>query len=400
MAQKLARSVMVLLLMLTWLGVSAPPQVNAQSDSASLAIHSRFCPTNYDMSDIYNDCHDTIGTRGIWFDVSSPVSRVRDVNLPDEQGNVVVDNLHAGTYTVTSSLRQASVSSAVYCSSGEGTPGQWIDHQPTEYGWGYYDVTLAPGVATICDWYTIPDVDILSTQANITIRDRFCPVGYTDFGSEWRDCLDNIGVNVIEYHAQGPTDREEWQAQGNIAFTGLQPGTYTISSDIGGFWDLDGVVYCSTWENAGFPFLSQQTDSYSSLTLTVEAGDDVICDWYHYPTPDIYQEGVETRISVVTCDSPTVFSRETRNNCPQLYGVRLLVYPALEPQFSQSCVYDAESGCLLYLPVHIPLTVELDERDIPAGWEPLCNPCTWQTAGEWTGFIVQLNPIDANFKGD
>ncbi|CAN5578345.1 hypothetical protein BH09CHL1_BH09CHL1_28970 [soil metagenome] len=384
-----------------------PAAAQAQSERASLTIHSRFCPPNYDMSDVYNDCHGEIGTRGVWFSLRSNASEQGVVDFLDADGNITFDNLYMGEHTLSSSLRDSKSREAVYCSTGDGSNGRWIDHEPTEYGQGFYDISVVWGEVMTCDWYTIPEADFLNTHASISIRDRFCPVRFSDFGAEWRDCLDNPGANLITYRATGPTPLEANLYHGNAVLSWFEPGTYSLFSDMATYWDwsLDGVVYCSTWETGGELFLSQATAPGDPITLTLEPGDDVICDWYHFPTADFYQwggddqyaSGGNTPISVVACDFPTQLAQFSGNSYPQcdpVYGVHLTAYPTLEPQYAQTCVYDGYSTCHLSLGGLIPLTVEMDASDIPKGWEPLCNPCTWWQYGEWTGYTIQLIPID------
>jgi hypothetical protein len=396
------------MVLLTSFGLGiAPSAVQAQSPRASLTIHSRFCPPDYDMSDIYNDCHDTIGNRGVLFSARSRVAEVGFNQFPDTDGNLTFDNLGAGEYTLRSSHEEGRMKQLVYCSSGDGSNGDWIDHQPTEYGWGAYDIILGAGEAMTCDWYGIPQNDDLTTYASISIRDRFCPADYVDFGSEWRDCLDAPGPNLIKYAANGPTPREVTLHQGNLVFSRLEPGTYTLSSDMASYWNwnFDGVVYCSTWESGGEPFLSQTTAPGGTITMTLDPGGNVICDWYHYPPAEFYQTTAvdplssdgNTSIAVMACDYPTQFAQFSGNSYPQcepVHGVHLTAYPTNDPRFAQICVYDGYSTCSLNLYGLIPITVEMYERDVPEGWTPLCNPCTWWQYGEWTGFIIQLVPIE------
>jgi hypothetical protein len=378
------------------------PSTSAATGTASLTIHSRFCPPGYDGSDICNDCHGTIGLRSVEFSVYATQTRFNFAALPDESGNVLLTDLVSGEYTVSSSISLELATPRVYCSSGDGSDGQWMDHHPTEYGWGYYPIPVAAGEAVTCDWYFIPAEDYSSTRSSITIHDRFCPVGFSDFGNEWRDCLPTLGASSFLVYLSGPTKTHDSLRRGDVTFTWIEAGGYRISNDML-YPDLPGSIYCSTFDSLGSPFLSQSLETRGSFELTVDPGDEVICDWYHYPTAEIYQGGIESPIAVIACETPTTFqqfSGNTYEGCEGVMGVDLTVYPSLEPQFAQTCVYTGYPSCYLNLPNMIPLTVEIDESDIPAGYAPQCNPCTWWQYGEWTGFIVQLNPTDASSKGD
>jgi hypothetical protein len=195
--------------------------------------------------------------------------------------------------------------------------------------------------------------------------------------------------------------------QGNAVLAWLDPGTYTLFGEQVPFgnWNFEGAVYCSTWESGGEPFLSLSAARGDAITMKLDPGDNVICDWFHYPPaeffqsggPDQYSFGGNTPINVVACDHPTEFhqfSGETYPQCHQVHGVHIVAYPTHAPEYAQTCMYDGYPTCILSLSALIPLTVEMDVGDIPEGWEPLCNPCTWWQYGEWTGYTMQLIPID------
>ncbi|MGH2548831.1 MAG: hypothetical protein ACRDHN_05545, partial [Thermomicrobiales bacterium] len=234
------------------------------------------------------------------------------------------------------------------------------------------------------------------------IHDRVCHVGFSNYGNEWQECLQNVGLYTVMYRVAGPTEASDLLTHGNVTFSWLEPGSYSIGNDLG-YQVLDGSVYCSTMNAIGVPFLSQQANAGDHIEMIIEPGDDVICDWYHYPTAEFYQGGIESPVGVTACDTPTDFhpgSGETYPQCHRVDGVDLTVYPSLEPQFAQTCTTGDGTACRFSLPNQILLTVTVDESDLPVGWVAQCNPCEWRQYGEWTGFVVQLNPIDASSKGD
>jgi len=396
------RIAIVVALMLSFLGVATPKMAEAQSGTATLTIHSRFCPPGYDGTDIFETCHDNIGMRSVEFSVTGLDVRFGFNDIPDEAGNITLSDLPPTEYVMSTSLDQSLAISRVYCSLGDGSSGEWLEQDPTEYGWGNYRIQLGRGEERVCDWYQIPSDDYINTRASLTIHDRFCPVDFTDFGSEWQACLPTLGASSFLYYLSGPTETHESLTRGNATFTWIEPGSYVVSNDMW-YQQLSGSVYCSTFDSLGMPFLTQPVEVRDTISLILDPGDEVICDWYHYPTADIYQGGIESPIAVFACETPTVlggFSGNTHEECHAVYGVDLTIYPTNEPQFTQTCVYDGPGSCVLALPNMIPLTVEIDSADIPAGYAPQCNPCTWWQYGEWTGFSVQFNPTDASSKGD
>lgn len=59
--------------------MASVPSASAESGTASLTIHSRFCPPGYDGTDSYTDCHGTAGMRGVQCSAytENPDTRVR-----------------------------------------------------------------------------------------------------------------------------------------------------------------------------------------------------------------------------------------------------------------------------------------------------------------------------------
>src|SRR5215217_8511556 len=70
-------------------------------------------------------------------------------------------------------------------------------------------------------------------------------------------------------------------------FSWLEPGVYTIDDDIG----LDAHVVCSTIGSEETPFLEEWVVTDDSLSFSIDPGDDVVCDWYTYPTEQFYRGG-------------------------------------------------------------------------------------------------------------
>ncbi|MGH2547956.1 MAG: hypothetical protein ACRDHN_01080 [Thermomicrobiales bacterium] len=388
----------VLVLMLSMLGIAAPSAVVAQSGTATLTIHSRFCPPGYNGTDIFETCHDNIGIRGVQYTVEG----VGAADIPDDEGNLVFAGLTANDYRISSSLPSDLNRAYVYCSNSDGSTGRQIPTYLDSDDVEMFDLSLVAGDNVICDWYTIPNEDYNSTRANITIHNRFCPPDYSDFGNEWKDCLGNVGITLLQYSASGPTNRSDFIRSGNVTFSWIEPGVYTISNDL--MYQIDASVYCSTTDSIGMPFLSTPLAPDETLTFSIDEGDDVICDWYEYPSSEFYQSGSASPMSVVACEKPTGVGHGMGGlpeGCFSVDGVDITAYPTLAgPSFGQTCTTGQPGGCIVYLPAVIPLSVEIDESDLPAGYAPQCNPCSWSQYGEWTGTVIEVNPTDASSKGD
>lgn len=130
-----------------------------------------------------------------------------------------------------------------------------------------------------CDWYTAPDADFDNTRASLTIHTRWCPVGFSDFGKEWQTCMAKTTGN---YWIDDPLPRYGFARGGNVTFSWLEPADYWFGNDI----DQPAKIYCSTFDTIGMPFFEQELPTPDMVTLRLDAGDDVICDWYIYQTED------------------------------------------------------------------------------------------------------------------
>jgi hypothetical protein len=397
------RIALVAMLVLSALDLAIPNVTNAQSGTATLTIHSRFCPAGYDGTEIFETCHDNVGIRGVQYTLSGIDGRA---DIPDETGNLVFSDLRPDDYRISTSLPSDLNRSYVYCTNSDGSDGRQISTSVDDYYGEFIEWPLLAGDDITCDWYAIPNEDYNITRANITIHNRFCPPDYTDFGNEWQDCLPNVGFsNLVRYSIDGPTPRGNSIRSGNVSLNWIEPGTYEIHIDTVYDYNISASAYCSTMDSLSVPFLSTPLAPGESLTFSVDPGDDVICDWYEYPTSAFYSTGAETPISVIACEKPEglgLFMGGLPDGCKYLNGIEVTAYPSLAgPAYAQTCVTGSPGGCIVHLQSIIPLTAEIDLAALPEGYAPSGEyPYTWSQYGEWTGAMLQVNPIDAGSKGD
>lgn len=275
------RIAIVVVLMLSALGIAVPNTAEAQSGTATLTIHSRFCPENYDMSDVYNTCHDTVGDRGVQFTLMGPEVHG---DIPGEDGNLTFNELVPGGYTISNSFPTELHTAHVYCSSNL-VPGQKLELQSDGLGGYMVYFFLVNGEDLTCDWYTSPNADFGSTRASLTIHNRVCLADYTNFGNEWRDCPTDGVYQETYFFLDDPLPRSHGTADGNVTFSWLLPRGFVIST----YFALPGSVYCSTFDSIGMPFFEQRVGPGDAIFLILDAGVDVICDWYYYANPEWWQ---------------------------------------------------------------------------------------------------------------
>ncbi|MCC6705852.1 MAG: hypothetical protein IT334_13320 [Thermomicrobiales bacterium] len=377
-ARSVWRSLFAAALVLALFGGLAPAPSSAQGEMATLTIHSRFCPPNYGGSDLFGDCHDNPGIQGIQFGISSATGR-RGSGTPDTEGNLTFHNLPAGDYRITSTVpTNKQHNPAVYCSPGDGSTAT---HFPSTNDYqSESTISIAAGQSLVCDWYTIPTADFNTTHSNLTIHNRFCPIGYNG-GNFFEDCHDNVGIAYVSFGMQGPETASAMIDVGDATFTWLTPGDYNLSSD-GSLNDTSGRLICSAFDHAGSPFLDVSVANNGPVGLELNPGRSIVCDWFVMPTPAFYNAKYDVSVSAVKCDSASVRIPGPASGlglpagCSFLSGITVSVYPYLTGPgpFGDSCTTNQAGGCNVSIRGQVPLNGWVEPANWPAGYGLPDNP--------------------------
>jgi hypothetical protein len=383
--------------MLTIMGLAVHEPVEAQSGAASLIVHSRFCPPRYDGTDIFVDCHGNPGLLAIEYALYG--SRDITYAMPDLEGNLTFADLSSGTYRVQSSLSVDGQHPAIYCSPGDGSAATYYETDSTRDNYSF-NIELAAGDNIVCDWYTLPDTDLLEDTANLIVHNRFCPVDY-DGADEFADCHGNVGIAYINYAISGANSGSTMLDNGNAYFYWLKPGHTTLQIPQGQL-DLPASVSCSVLSSGEEPFLVQSLSPAEAISVELGAGETVVCDWYVYPTTAYYAQTGSMPVTVIMCpDDPGPFAQgDLPDGCSLVEGARVTVYPtAAGADFAHSCVTDAEGSCAVQAKSQVPLTADIDETTLPAGYVPLTNPVSTINYTEFAEVHFILIPAAVD-KGD
>ncbi len=123
-----------------------------------------------------------------------------------------------------------------------------------------------------------------SSGGYIEVHNRICP-GEKDFGGDhFAECHETVpdpGLPFTITTVGGSVlDEDVTDGNGNVYFTGLAAGTYTISGGVPGEF-ADAVIYCSVAADGGTPF--PFTPVTVGIQLTIDADDRIVCDWYNVP---------------------------------------------------------------------------------------------------------------------
>jgi len=374
-ARSVWRSLFAAALVLALFGGLAPAPSSAQGEMATLTIHSRFCPPNYGGSDLFGDCHGNPGIQGIQFGISSATGR-RGSGTPDTEGNLTFNDLPAGDYRITSTVpTNKQLKPAVYCSPGDGSTAT---HFPSTNDYqSESTISIAAGQSLVCDWYTIPTADFNTTHSNLTIHNRFCPIGYS--GSNFfEDCHDNVGISYIQYWMDGPESVSAMIDVGDTTFTWLTPGMYNLRSEL----SLPARMICSAFDHAGTPFMDVSVQNGGPVALELNPGMSIVCDWYVSPTPTFYQAAGDISVGAYRCEAPPTgplggpAALPLPPGCVALGGITVDVYPYLTGpgEFGDSCTTNASGGCNVNVRHQVPLNAWVNEANWPAGYGLNFNP--------------------------
>ena len=124
------------------------PAAATVEPTSSITIHNRICPTEYDGSDFFGDCHDNPQTSNLEFTIDGPVT---DTRATDNEGNVVFPELPGGTYQISGGVPGEFADTFVYCSDAADPGTVFVSTTALIVSLDLPDVT-----DVICDWYNIP----------------------------------------------------------------------------------------------------------------------------------------------------------------------------------------------------------------------------------------------------
>jgi len=148
--------------------------------------------------------------------------------------------------------------------------------------------------------------------AGLTIHNRICPTGFA--GPDYYDtCHDTTPNPGLPFSLTGPEIGEATtDAAGNVDFVDLTPGTYTVSGGVPGEF-ADVTYFCARRATpaVAFPFTVVTT----GISVTLAAGDDVVCDWYNspidlsgLPTPTATAVAAPSTLTVLAAICPVDFT--------------------------------------------------------------------------------------------
>lgn len=234
-----------------------------------------------------------------------------------EDGQVIIDDIEPGTYTLFSDVPLDVATEVLYCTIDGGEP-----YRKSFDATGVTTFTDIQQEQIVCDWFIVPldaepeppvvptgiatqdpvvtptPDDAAPTQppaesgggrgvetgGSVVVHLALCPVGYD--GSELYDTCHGTGVSDQEFVLSGPdgevsaiTTVPQTPGPGIVEFTGLASGAYTLAGGPPG--DFGSVrLYCTTQPDGDF--VETSLDS-TRASFSIGEGQDLLCDWYYIP---------------------------------------------------------------------------------------------------------------------
>jgi len=265
-------------------------------------------------------------------------------------GLLTWDSLEPGAYNLYSDLPRDTAQEILFCSDRAGTISpvafnenivatlQLATDERFDCSWFILPVeTSGAADGTVNPLPTLPTVPATtpaptattapSDDTSLTVHLSLCPMDYTG-GDYYNDCHAN-GIDGMEFLLDGPdgqlsqtTTLPESPGPGVATFTNLMGGDYTLAGGPPG--DFGHVVLYCTTQPDGTRIDAPVSNTQASLTI--EAGTDVLCDWYYIPedargeTPTVAPTQTPTTVPPTATPSPTTAPRAeilvTLYRCP------------------------------------------------------------------------------------
>lgn len=259
-------------------------------DGSTVYVHKFACPEGYDAysSDRYGwtlECQTVMPDVPFTIDVSGGYSASQ---ATDQTGNAVFMSVPAGAATITETIPDGYGKRVVYCESyTEATPNGVVSMYPVS-GSGQIELDVLAQEELHCFWFNVPYEE---DGGSITVNKYTCWPGYdldASGADPLTDCVDPTdgvtfelrqGGNLLDSAVTGAP------VPGAVSWTGLSPGTYTVTEVIPDGIDYVFVLDC--WGTAEGWIQSYPLLLGASLDIPLGAEEHIVCSWYNVPeAPD------------------------------------------------------------------------------------------------------------------
>jgi LPXTG-site transpeptidase (sortase) family protein len=292
--------------------------VPAEAGSATLIITKHLCPAMYDASaedyyDLAANCHEAAD--GIEFGVSDGATEIASAVTGSAFPNgLQIDGLPAGAMAIYEKGVPDTMYSVVFCDGmlpTDSGPADFVKVTQTDANQIFY--IFSESETLYCDWFNVHDMPATPETGgygDVTIYKWICPEGFepnapgADPASTCTDAMDGVTFTMDRPGKDPLVSTTGDSISSAVAFAGQDAGDYTITESLPqGF--ASAFVWDCTGGGTGWVHPTPLVVG-TSLTLTVAAGDAIVCNWYNIPetAPDT---GHLTVIKF-TCSGPVYVS--------------------------------------------------------------------------------------------
>jgi hypothetical protein len=272
-----------------------PQDQRGEETGGSLTLHVASCPTDYEGSDYFEDCHDQ-GINESAFRLDGPggsISGTTSVPRTGGPGLLAFTGLAAGDYTLQGGPPGDFGTAVVYCSDQATNAQVNASVSSTQASF-----SLAEGQDLLCDWYFIPEdasgeptpteepeerAEILITLFECAPREEgYAGWGFGDLDDTCTETVNDVPFRLGDVGAPPLTANTGVSGDGAVRFYDLLPANYTVKPTLPG--ELSNVaLYCSL---NGSNDVYQKSLENGETTFNDVNGEEIACSWFVTSAPE------------------------------------------------------------------------------------------------------------------
>jgi hypothetical protein len=302
-----------------------PESERAQDpNTTSLEVHVVECPpgTTGTGLELFDACHAN-GLEGVNVQVTSTdaalgIDQPKTTTRINDAGPGIINtgDIPVGEYQVTVDLPSDANAFSIYCSGA--TSDQ--EYPVTPNNAAQATLTLPGDEGVVCDWYVIPGatsglakIDVTMYTCNEAAFDGAAGRAYEDLAAACPDTAARVDLSLAAV-ATGEETTTPIDAQGKASFPDLQPGDYTLNSDVPDE-NVDEFLFCVADGGDRYEkdFNENGVTTYQDVTT-----EQLACDWYVVSTAAPAATTTVTPTETLTQAPPTAAPAEAPSDAAQV----------------------------------------------------------------------------------
>jgi hypothetical protein len=288
-------------------------QGGGATNGASIRIKVFGCPNGFSSTNLKQlraTCKEPEGPVPFTLSGSANQSRATGSPTPNE---VLFDGLAAGRWTISVAFPEGFALAKVFCGDGNVDPQSVPVIRDNSVR-----LRAVAGQAQTCEWFNITkQPSQVNTGGNptatLTLTLHSCPPGYNPDAVDAdpvKDCTElTDNVNISATDADGlRARRQTGETQPGVSvYDGLATGTYRLHQGYPKGVGSSFILSCTSDKRELTPLFTPLTriDKSGSVKITLEAPENMACDWYNIPSKP-KDEGDTGSRAAPMADRPTI----------------------------------------------------------------------------------------------